>query len=409
MPIRRALVTSLLLVSTLHALTAGATSVLATSVGSAQRIREHPDRTWMVDGKVFALVRSGGVLYLGGRFTQLLPPRGSDASAIPASNLAAIDLSSGEPIAGWRPQVRGPDAVVHALAVTGDRVVVGGSFDSLAGSPAANLGAVTALGGDRISGFAPQVAGRVYALEATTELLYAGGAFGKVDARSRSKLAAWSLPTWELSRDWRPRAVGGAVRDLEPAPRGRALFVAGAFSQMAQEGSTFWRESVAKVDAGDGSLARWHTEPGRIGVPQTAWSVEARRRRVHGGFGRGPNFAASFVGVGDEGTRIWRYALPGNVQTVELSPDGSRLFLGGHFGLGARDGRACGEDLRGLVSVDPATGEPFCDWIPQLAPFVDNFDGPWTMLAVGDELWVGGGWGTIDGVQQRGLARFDIG
>lgn len=409
MTTRRALVTSLLLASALHALTVGATSVLAASAGSAQRIREHPDRTWMVAGKVFALVRSGGVLYLGGRFTELLPPRGSDASAIPAWNLAAIDLSSGDPIAGWRPQVTGSSAVVHALAVTGDRVVVAGSFDSLAGSPAANLGAVTAQGGDRVAGFAPQVAGRVYALEATTDLLYAGGAFGKVDGRSRSKLAAWSLPSGQLSRDWRPRAVGGAVRDLELAPRGRALFVAGAFPQMAQGGTTFWRESVAKVDATDGSLAPWHTEPGRIGVPQTAWSVEARGRRLHGGFGRGPNFAASFDGVGDEGSRIWRYAVPGNVQTVELSPDGSRLFLGGHFGLGAGDGRACGEDLRGLVSVDPATGEPFCDWIPQLAPFVDNFDGPWVMLAVGDELWVGGGWGKVDGVPQRGLARFDIG
>ena len=184
--------------------------------------------------------------------------------------------------------------------------------------------------------------------------------------------------------------------------------MAGAFSGMAQGGQTFARESLAKVDARTGDLLDWATPAGSVGSPQTAWSIELDGPRLHGGFGRGPNFAASFRSRGDVGTRIWRYDVPGNVQTVELSKGGKRLFLGGHFGLAVGDEQACGRNLRGLVSVDPDTGEPICDWVPQLAPFQDNFDGPWAMMAVGGELWVGGGWGKVGGLRQRGLARFDI-
>ncbi len=372
-------------------------------------IRERPDRTWMVAGTVFGMARAGGTLYIGGSFSELIPPRGSGASPIRVHNLAALDLATGDPVRSWRPRVSGPDAVVDALEVADGRVYVGGTFDGLAGVPRQNLGAVTTVDGDAVKGFAPSVSGSVYALLATERSLYAGGAFGSVDGASRAKLAAWRLRSGELSRAWHPRAIDGAVRDLELARDGRSIFVAGAFSGMVQDGRTFTRESLAKVGARNGVLRDWHTPVGKVGSPQTAWSVEVAGDRLHGGFGRGPNFAASFRAVGDVGTRIWRYALPGNVQTVELSRDGSRLFLGGHFGLAVLDDRECGQDLRGLISVDPATGEPMCDWIPQLAPFDSNFEGPWTMTAVGGDLWVGGGWRTIDGVEQRGLARFDLG
>jgi hypothetical protein len=370
--------------------------------------KERADRTWMVDGKVFALARHAGRLYIGGRFTQLQPPRGSGAAPMPAHNLAAIDLASGEPVRSWRPDVGGADATVHALAIEGGAVYVGGRFASLGGSPVANLGAVTLAGGDAIGGFAPAVSGRVYALLASPDRLYAGGAFGRVDGLSRAKLAAWNLPSRSLTQAWKPRALGGAVRDLAFDAGHGAVFIAGAFDAMAQGGSTFTRESVAKVDAATGSLSSWQIPVGQVGSPQTGWDVSATASRLHGGFGRGPNFAASFDATGNVGTRIWRFGVVGNVQAVELSPGGSRLYLGGHFGLGRLQQQICGKNLRGLISVDPATGAPFCDWIPQLAPFGGNFNGPWALEAVGQRLWVGGGWGKVDGLRQRNLARFTV-
>lgn len=384
-------------------------SILAAAPLTAHAaMSEQADRTWMVDGKVFALVRQGDTLFIGGKFKQLLPPRGESGDPVSVRNLAAIDLSSGNPVASWRPRAAGSESVVYALAISGGTVYAGGRFDRLAGAPRQNLGAVTLAGGEAVGGVAPAVSGRVYALLASQDRLYAGGAFGRVDGRSRAKLAAWDLPSRSLTQAWRPRAVGGAVRDLEFDATGGTVFIAGAFDTMAQSGSTFSRESVARVDAQTGALSAWKIPDGVVGDPQTGWDLLATASRLHGGFGRGPNFAASFDATGTVGTRFWRFSVVGNVQAVELSPGGSRLYLGGHFGLGRLQQSVCGRNLRGLISVDPATGTPICDWVPQLAPFGSNFHGPWDLEAIGDKLWVAGGWRTIDGQLQRNLARFTV-
>lgn len=397
-PLVTGVVVSALMVSFVSSLTATASATP----------REHADRTWMANGRVHALVRAGNLLLIGGHFTRLLPPRGSRKEPLNVDNLAAIDLSTGKPVRSWRPRVPGADATVHALAVSGGIVYVGGRFDRLAGTDVENLGAVRLSDGVAVAGFAPAIAGRVFTLLASPDRLYAGGAFGRVDGASRAKLAAWDLPSRDLSGEWRPRAVGGAVRDMTFDASENSIFIGGAFAEMAQSGSTFTRESVAKVAALTGRLRTWRIPTGVIGRPQTGWALEATRARLYGGFGRGPNFAAAFEPDGTVGTRFWRERLVGNVQAVELSPNGRRLFLGGHFGLGELQQHKCGRSLRGLISVRPRTGKAFCDWIPQLAPFGANFDGAWTMLAMGSKLWVGGGFAKIGDREQRNLARFSI-
>ena len=109
---------------------------------------------------------------------------------------------------------------------------------------------------------------------------------------------------------------------------------------------------------------------------------------------------------GAVGDRVWRFAVTGNVQAVELSGDGSRLYLGGHFGLNGRRQRLCGTEIRGLLAVDPVTGAPRCQWLPRLAPFENNYHGPWALIATQGGLWVGGGWQKIGGEEQRNIAHF---
>jgi hypothetical protein len=389
-----------------------AASLLATLAGPSRSAsatpRKRPDRTWMTSGKVYALARAGDTILIGGEFNKLLPPRGSGKKPIKVMNLAAIDISSGTPVRSWRPRVMGTEAVVRALAVSGGTVYVGGQFDSLAGADVQNMGAVQLSDGNAVAGFAPAISGTIYTLLASPDRLYAGGAFGKVDGAGRLKLAAWDLPSRDLTSEWRPRAVGGSVRDMTFDASGNSIFLGGAFNEMAQAGSTFPRESVSKVDAQTGALRTWAIPEGKVGKPQVAWSLESTASRLHGGFGRGPNFAASFKSDGNVGTRFWRLRLVGNVQTVELSPNGKRLFLGGHFGTAELQQRKCGRPLRGLISVRPSTGKVFCDWIPRLEPFGANYNGPWAMLAIGKRLWVGGGFVKIGGVEQRNLARIRL-
>lgn len=358
----------------------------------------------MTDGKVFALVRAGNMLVIGGRFTKLLPPRGSDAAPIAVHNLAALDIETGRPLP-FAPQVSGTDAEVRALAIADGRLYVGGSFSGLASSAAKNIGAVRIVDGSRVGSFSPAVRGPVYALLASAERLYAGGAFGQVDGVPRAKLAAWDMPAGDLSQIWRPQTTSGAVRDLEFDASEGSIFIAGAFDAMTQGGTDFKRRTLAKVDAVSGHLRDW-TPTGVIADPQTAWAITTTRSRVHGGFGRGANYAASFRANGTVGDRVWRFAATGNVQVVELSADGSRLYLGGHFGLNGRRQPLCGTDVRGLVAVDPDTGTPRCAWLPRLAPFDHNYNGPWAIIATRSGLWVGGGWQKIGGREQQNIAHF---
>jgi hypothetical protein len=104
------------------------------------------------------------------------------------------------------------------------------------------------------------------------------------------------------------------------------------------------------------------------------------------------------------------------VQSVGLSPDGTRLFFGGHFGTLGLEQRVCGtRDLSGLASANPATGAIYCDWIPQLVPSTNNANGAWDITDSGEALWVGGGYTHVTGgippvtVNQPNIARFDYG
>lgn len=132
--------------------------------------------------------------------------------------------------------------------------------------------------------------------------------------------------------------------------------------------------------------------------------------RLYGGFGAKPKYAAAFrLDNGNVGSQVWRYGTVGNVQTVALAPDNSRLFLGGHFGIYRLRQSVCGQPLHGLFTVNSNSGAPICDWIPSIEPFEGNTQGPWDMVATGTALWVGGGFTGVSGTGQSNLARFTYG
>ena len=91
-----------------------------------------------VDSTVNAIAATNTTVYVGGYFTQ--------ANGVPRASLAAFNASDGA-LTSWNPGSSGGE--VQALTITpdGQKVVVGGSFTSLAGSPTPGLGAVdTATG-----------------------------------------------------------------------------------------------------------------------------------------------------------------------------------------------------------------------------------------------------------------------
>jgi hypothetical protein len=404
----------------------------------ALALSETPDNTYMTNGKVYATALSGDdkVLYIGGEFTEVEQKSGAIHKV---SNLAAINVKTGAAISTWRPKVSGKDAVVRSLAVKNGKVFIGGKFTAVEGEPRLNLAAVGSYTKSVVlSPFKPQVgsdSSYVFALEAGDRKLYAGGGFSKVNGAPRKNLAAFSLKTGALDRHWKPKATRAPtcedpkcshkVRSLELAPSRKSIFVGGSFSYVSGTNSRGApRQSVARLYTATGNLHPWKIPSWTIQGPQTAWDLTATRTRLYGGFGTRRNFLAAFrLDKGNMGTRIWRRATVGNVQSVALTQDHSRLFFGGHFGINEYGQSVCdGKPLRGLASVNPATGKIRCGWIPSLDQRRrPSYEGTWTLITTPSYLWVGGGFiGVSDSnnpqpagngvteVPQMNLARFTL-
>jgi hypothetical protein len=385
----------------------------------ALALSETPGNTYMTNGKVYATALSGDrkVLYIGGEFTEV---RQKSGVSYKVSNVAAINVKTGAAIRTWRPKVSGKDAVVRSLAVKNGKVFIGGNFTAVEGKPRKNLAAVGAhTKAVVLSPFAPQVGSDtsdVFALEAGERKLYAGGGFSKVNGAPRKNLAAFSLKTGALDRHWKPKTTKAPtckdpkcshkVRALELASGRRSIFVGGSFSHVGgTNGKGAPRQSVARLYTATGNLHPWKIPSGTIQAPQTAWDLTATRTRLYGGFGSRVNYVTAFrLDNGNYGARIWRFRTFGNVQSVALTRDQSRLFFGGHFGINENSQRVCnGKPLRGLASVNPATGDIRCGWIPSLDQNRrPSYEGAWAMITTPSYLWVGGGFiGVSDSINPR--------
>ena len=432
---------SILVPETLNGRLFSALSVLAAvmaiqailGASPALALNETPDDTYMTNGKVYATALSGNrnILYIGGEFTKVSQnPPGKSGISLNVSNVAAINVKTGAAIRTWRPQVTGKGVVVRSLAVKRGRVYIGGNFTAVEGKPRKNLAAVRAnTKAVHVAPFAPQVgdaASYVYALEAGDHKLYAGGRFSKIGGVPRKNLAAFSLAHGVLDPDWKPETNSSKVKALELASTRTTIFVGGPFSNITgSNGREYARQSVARVYTDTGNLHSWKIPRGTIRAPQAAWDLKATPTRLYGGFGaQAANYLAAFrLDRGNSGLRAWRFRTVGNVQAVALTPDRSRLFFGGHFGINEKDQNVCnGKPLRGLASVNPATGKLYCGWIPSLDQHRrPNYDGTWALTTTNSYLWVGGGFiGVSDSrnprpagnggteVPQTNLARFTL-
>ncbi len=106
-----------------------------------------------------------------------------------------------------------------------------------------------------------------------------------------------------------------------------------------------------------------------------------------------------------------------------MNADGTRLFVGGHFGTNTLDYQiTCNGStvwIHGLFSVNPSTNTIFCDWFPQIVPFggqsapgshvnPPNAVGAFAMQISSSALFVGGYFTSFSGVPQAGFARFTL-
>jgi len=67
-------------------------------------------------GRVYVIARGGGRIFVGGVFTEAVPPAGSSASPVPRAGILALDAATGDLVTGFDAHMNGDE--VQAIAVS---------------------------------------------------------------------------------------------------------------------------------------------------------------------------------------------------------------------------------------------------------------------------------------------------
>jgi trimeric autotransporter adhesin len=328
---------------------------------AAAMLAPAPATPWATaNGRVLAIVRVNDVVYVAGKFTQMID---TDGTVLGRNHLAAVSAADGH-VLPWNP---GTNGTVRSMVVSidGKTVYMGGDFTSVGGKARAHAAAMAAIApsstttSGTVRAWSPNADGIVYGVTQIGSRVYLGGAFLHVGGHGRPRLASVSGATGALT-SWHPK-VDGAVRALLPAAGGSTLFIGGSFHHV----NTVSAIHLASIDPVKNRLHKWSTHPG-----DTVLALAENGKYLYAGDRGGGGHVRSFVL--STGKMRWTETTNGNVNTVALVGAGAsqQLVLGGHF-------TKVGAQVRHKVAViSPITGR------------VDTSAGAWHPAAAGSDLGV---------------------
>ncbi|MFN8195919.1 MAG: hypothetical protein U0R80_16780 [Nocardioidaceae bacterium] len=341
-------------------------------------IDDTPETSWQVNGPVYASTVIGDTVYVGGRFTEVVDPKGQTQMR---PHLAAFSASTGA-LLPWSPNA---DGVVWALEAQGDTVWAGGEFTSVGGRDEERLVKLSASTGAVDKKFDVHLNNTVRALEVDHGMLYVGGTFTCVNGKRQAYLTKVAATSGAVPGGFKP-VLEDMVRAIvaPPAGSGNDLYVAGNF--VAYDGVA--QPKVALVNAANGNL-----KPFRVEKPATtrALDISPDGTVLFGAIGGDINSAVAWSTA--TGQRLWRHKVVGDVHEVTYA--GGKVWTG--FAEGALD-----SSTSRLQVLDAATG--VAD--PTFAPVVNSVWGVRTIAVTATGVVVGGNFSTMEGHRQRYLAFF---
>ncbi|MDP9296504.1 MAG: hypothetical protein M3O88_07425, partial [Actinomycetota bacterium] len=261
---------------------------------------------WGMNGRVWAIIRVGETVYLGGDFTMAVGPAGQQ---VPRAHLAAVNTATGH-LTPWNPRANGS---VFALARRFRTIFVGGAFTRVKGVPRANFAAIRTDG--TLSKLQVGPGALVRSLAVVGPILYLGGRFGTVQGVHRQHIAAVDLTTGRLTA-FHP-SVNHAVRVIQRLPDGR-LLIGGVFTVVNGTPERY----LALLGPG-GKLGSWaeHPDPGR-------WVEDIAQQDgliAVGEAGQGGRVQV----FNTRGVERWRVFCNGDVQAIGFADN--KVIAGGHF------------------------------------------------------------------------------
>lgn len=346
-----------------------------------------------VNDTVRALAVSGNVVYVGGSFNR--------AGNVPVGFVAQFDRTSSTwNRLGSGPFSNGVNGRVDALAVSGSAIYAGGFFTLAGGASARGVAKYqldnqlwSALGGFDVNG----VSGAVQAIAVAGEMIYVGGTLISAGGIPANRIARFN----SVSQTWiaMPDGLGNANDVRALAVSGSKVYVGGSFTVAGGAAgnriATFDTASNAWASLGSGVASGFVTSLG----------VTADDIYVAGAFSEAGGGPANNVARFNLIAQSWSSLGSGTTNGV-LGVAQSLVVSAGRIYVGGEVARAGGAAANWIASFDPIAQL----WLPlgNTAPLGVNH--PVRVLAVdGDELFVGGSFTQTGAVAANRLARYSIG
>jgi outer membrane protein assembly factor BamB len=307
---------------------------------------------WTPDGPVHAIAVAGGRVFVGGSFS---------------GGVVALSASTGA--LAWKGNANGD---VRALAVSADgrSVIAGGAFTAVGGATHRKLALLSASTGVVDPKWRAAAGGMVRDIVVSGDTAYFGGSFKRHNGTVQSNLGAVSTTPGQnaVPRAGFDASSDGIVYALDLS--GSRLVIGGKFTSLS--GSP--RNQLGSFNVSTNSLDGWRPEAACSGC-NLYWDLTVDGNTV---YAVSRNYgAATAVDLGT-GKRLWRTSANGDAQAVTLV-DG-QLYVGGHFST------IKGVDRKILAQLNPATGavQAFS------SRFVGSFPGIWAMDSTSQRMYVGG-------------------
>ncbi|MCA1843382.1 MAG: PQQ-like beta-propeller repeat protein [Actinobacteria bacterium] len=382
------------------------------------------DATWgtapTADGRsqlVWAMQPAGGKAYVGGEFTQLVPPAGDNGPAVTRNHLAAFDIDS-HALLPWDPDANGI-VRTFALSADGTKLYVGGDFTKIGGVSAAKVAVLDLATGKVIKTFKSLVKGRVFSIALSGNRLFVGGDFTEVGVAgggtvTRNTVAALDATTGAVL-DWTPpplgpgRYLGHTGTPTPDAPSGYTYAVA-----VPADGSRIYVGGNFLDLGGQGGMVVLDATTGAALAQQ--WTVDRPVFDLSVWPGDGTTV---FAATGGPGGRVfafrpsipsrpfWKASVDGDA--VGVAASNTTVFLVGHYDYIVNKKSDCyqycpdGTPRRHLTAFDAATGA-----VDPWNPTADTPTGPYSVAVGDDHVFVGGEFTKINGAPQPGFAEFAL-
>lgn len=281
--------------------------------------------TVQIDGVAWAQVIAGNRVYVGGRFDTARPAGAAPGQrTTPRVNLLAYDLATGALVTWFNAPTNGQ---VRGLAASpdGKTIYLAGDFTTVGGQPRSRIAAVDSSTG-RVLPWAPPLNGSARSVVTDGVTVYVGGDFTAASGQGRQRVAAFA-------------AANGALRAFNPGANSTVwsmtlaagkLIAGGAFDTYGGVSA----QGMGAVDAASGQARPWPANKvvHDYGSNAAITSLTSDGTRVYGtGFvfgGDQGNLEGSFAAHASSGEIDWIEDCHGDSYSIAAVK--GNVFLAGH-------------------------------------------------------------------------------